>query len=84
VDLEVLDGSGLLQGEGDFPVAQGRDAVVVDDDDVPEVGQLVEDLADLGGVLLWVMTAEVSAFESRTRSDSSRRPRTAAGRWPPS
>ena len=52
VDVEVLDRRGLLEREGDLAVLERRDAVVVDDDDVPEVRHLVEDLADLGGVLL--------------------------------
>jgi hypothetical protein len=68
VNVEALDRSRLLEREGDLALFERRNPVVVDDDDVPQVRQLAEDLADLGG---WVMTADVSAFESRTRRDSS-------------
>jgi hypothetical protein len=51
MDVQVLDGLGLVQREGDLPVPQGGLAVVIDDDDVFQLRELVQDLADLGGVL---------------------------------
>jgi hypothetical protein len=51
MDLEALDGVGVLQGKNHLAVPQGGLAVVVDDDDVLQTGEPVQDLAHLWGML---------------------------------
>jgi len=52
VYLQLLDRCGLLQREGHLAVFKRCRSVMIDKDQVLEVRQPVEDLANLGGMLL--------------------------------